>query len=250
MTSDLVDLNSLLKSDSNKFLDNLKNSYLNILDVGVNDINKHEIRRSFDSLKSLSGIFELNEITAFIIEVENLLNKIIDSNIPFLTNDILNDLFVVKEQIDKLFQNYWQENIKSFDEDIIKENNNCIKILNAHLINYLNNSKEDVEITQEIDLSKDEDSTNEIIVQNSNLIFSPSSLTVQNSQEMKNKVLEHILTCESIDLELFHVNEIDTSGIQLIISIQNYCVEKNKVCNIKSISSLVEKRLEMLGVNL
>ena len=142
MTSDLIDLNSLLKSDSNKFLENLKNSYLNILDVGVNDNNKQEIKRSLDSLKSLSGIFELNEITSFIIEVESLLNKIINSKLPFLSNDILNDLFVVKEQIDKLFQNYWEENKKSFDEKTIKENNHCLEMLRGHLDDYLNHTKE------------------------------------------------------------------------------------------------------------
>ncbi len=252
MTSDFIDLNSLLKSDSNKFLDNLKNSYLNILDVGVNDKNKHEIKRSFDSLKSLSGIFELNDLTIFISEIEGLLNKIVDSKLPFLTNDILNDLFIVKEQIDKLFKNYWHDNIKTFDEETIKQNYNCINLLNTHLNNYLEKSEENSKYKKETPAleNKESESINEITIQENIITFSPYTLNIQNVKDYQNKLLENITTCNAVNLELFHINEIDTSGIQLIISIQNYCLNNNKVCNIKSISALVEKRLEMLGVSL
>ena len=250
MSSDLIDLNSLLKSDSNKFLENLKNSYLNILDVGVNDNNKQEIKRSFDSLKSLSGIFELNEITSFIIQVETLLNKIINSKLPFLTNDILNDLFIVKEQIDKLFQNYWEKNKKTFDKKTIEENKHCLEMLSGHLTNYLNQTKEEhkhLESTQEAEptiLKK------EIQKKGDSLIFTPYTLSILNVGGLQKELLENLESCKSVTLELSHVNEIDTAGIQLIKSIQNYCLAKDRVCHIKSISSLIEKKLEMLGVSL
>ncbi len=252
MTSDIIDLNSLLKSDSNKFLENLKNSYLNILDVGINDNNKQEIKRSFDSLKSLSGIFELHEITEFIIELETLLNKIIDSNLPFLSNDILNDLFIVKEQIDKLFKYYWQDNKISFDQKTIKENNQYLEILNTHLDEYLQKKElqqryQDKEEEQD---KQNSDVSNELKIQNNILIFEPYSLTIENTEERRKEILALVDDFISINLELLNVNEIDTSGIQLIKSIQNYCLKKNIVCNVKSISSLVEKQLEMLGVSL
>ncbi len=251
MTSDNIDLNSLLQTDSNKFLNNLKESYLNILDVGVNDCNKQDIKRSFDSLKSLSGIFELNDITNFIIDVERILSKIIDAELPFLTNDILNDLFIVKDQIDKLFRLYWEKNQIFFDKKTIKENEKCLKTLNIHLEEYLKKSKPIKNEYNEKEEVKDyEEKIEDIYLQNEILVFKPKSLTHQNINELKDNLLEKIEECKSIDVELFGTNEIDTAGIQLIISIKNYCLNNKKNYKIKSISNLVEKKLELLGVSL
>ena len=132
MVSNVDNLKDLLKKDSDRFLEDLKNSYLNVLDVGLTEKNRRSIIREIHAIKALSGIFELHFCTKFIQDMEMVVKDIIDLNLNFMTNDLLNDLFEMKDQVYFMLTHFMQTDEKDFSDEVKEKSSKLHKELLEH----------------------------------------------------------------------------------------------------------------------
>lgn len=82
-------------------------------------------------------------------------------------------------------------------------------------------------------------------------IMVEGEMNIYNTSEIKDRLLntisEYSGECSSIDLDLFNVNEIDTSGVQLLIMLNNEAQRLNKGLNI-TINNTVRNVMKLLNI--
>lgn len=124
MKSDFEGLKDLLAVDVAKFLDDMKDTLIPMLDLGLDEKLKNDLIRSIHGLKAISGMFELHDTTEFITDTEIVIKKIFDLNRKDIANDLLNDMFEIKDQIQLLFKDFIsppESNIPQYNENGVLE---------------------------------------------------------------------------------------------------------------------------------
>ena len=80
-------------------------------------------------------------------------------------------------------------------------------------------------------------------------IMIEGEMNIYNATAIKDHLLNAISECPRIELDLFNVNEIDTSGIQLLIMLQNEAQRLNKELNI-TMNNAVRNVMKLLNIEM
>lgn len=80
-------------------------------------------------------------------------------------------------------------------------------------------------------------------------IILKDSLTIDNTEAIRKKIIEKLDKYKSVDLELINMQSIDLSGIQLITALKKYCLEKTVDFNIQAaLSDELSQLMEYCGI--
>lgn len=74
-------------------------------------------------------------------------------------------------------------------------------------------------------------------------------MNIYNASEIKDRLLNVISECSCIELDLFNVNEIDTSGIQLLIMLNNEALRRHQKINI-AMNNAVRNAIKLLNIEI
>ncbi len=74
-------------------------------------------------------------------------------------------------------------------------------------------------------------------------------LTIYNIDEVKKEINEKIEKVDTLEIDLENVEEIDSSGIQLLIALKNEFKKNNKKIIFSALSGPVNKIIDCYGIN-
>ena len=74
-------------------------------------------------------------------------------------------------------------------------------------------------------------------------------MTIYTAAEQKDILLEHLVSCQELELDLAKVSEIDSAGLQLLIMLKNEGHNANKAVRIVHHSQAVVEVLELLHLS-
>jgi len=254
--SDFEGLEDLLKIDMNRFLDNMKDILIPMLDLGLDKKLKKDLLRSINALKALSGMFELHKLTEFIVDTEEIVIKIFALERKEIANDLLNDMFVIKDQIEALFLYYLNTQNKTFSDEQIKYSKECIAEFKSHYIDYKNKNQAIVAKKSEPNIpipqvsTADKETHRVLYVDDYVMYFSPISLKSDDTINYKNQFIELIADIKKIQVDLRNTSSVDVAGIQFVESIQSHCKVSGVKYEMIGESELVRLETSLLGVEL
>lgn len=78
-----------------------------------------------------------------------------------------------------------------------------------------------------------------------NIFILPQRLTVSNIESVKNELIKYVLENMEINLDGSIVEEIDSAGFQIILSVYKFCILQSKEFAIVGASNILRKVLEM-----
>jgi len=259
MMTDFEGLDELLTKDMYKFLDDLKDTLIPMLDDGLETKLKADLIRALHGLKSLSGMYELHHLTEFISQAEDVTHKIYKLDKKTIANDLLNDLFVIKDQIELQIKEYLKTHNKTISQNILDYNEECIEEYTRHYVEYkLNNKK--VSDTPPSAKAKPTNiatpandttsSKKDFFIEDNVMNFAPLSLHKDDASDYQQLFVSNLDNVKEIRVDLRQTNKLDIAGVQFIQAIKKHC----KVSGIKfvliGVSALVELEAGMLGVEL
>lgn len=80
-------------------------------------------------------------------------------------------------------------------------------------------------------------------------IILKDSLTIDNTEVIRKKIIEKLDKYKSVNLELTNMYSIDLSGIQLIAALQKYCLENTVDFNIRAeLPDEINRLMEYCGI--
>ena len=74
-------------------------------------------------------------------------------------------------------------------------------------------------------------------------------MTIINSAELKKQLLESLLECSQIEIDLSQVSEMDTAGFQLLLLVYNEASLLNKTVRITSYSSAISAVFDLYSMD-
>ena len=289
MTTDFDGLNDILRADMYKFIDAMKDTLIPMLDMGLDSGLKINLIRSIHGLKSLSGMFELHELTNFVNDTEEVVNKIFALDRDNIANDLLNDLFVIKDQIEEQFKEYIDTGTKVASKTTKAYNSDCIEEFTRHYVEYKmgdqiqakqtaqttqptqNRAKEQAKpsvatqqptqqpipqqapapvIPQSTQDTPSTKSQSDFYLDDNVMYFKPLSLHKDDATRYQKLFVDNLDNVKEINVDLRQTNKLDISGIQFIQAIKKHC----KVSGVKFVlagqSELVVLEAGMLGIEL
>jgi chemotaxis protein histidine kinase CheA len=276
MTTDFDGLDEILKKDMYRFLDAMKDTLIPMLDLGLDEELKANLIRSVHGLKSISGMYELHQATDFIIETEEVIHKIFAQDRKDIANDLLNDMFVIKDQIEVQFKYFLETKKRHATKAIVAENAECLEEFIRHYVEYKNKNSAPASVpsqpapnaapapapkpqptpsvssaTPASAPTPAQPSMQEDFKLDDNVMyFTPTSLHKEDATRYQKLFVDNLDNVKEIRVDLSTTNRLDISGVQFVQAIKKHC----KVSGIKYAmvgkSELVELEEGMLGVEL
>lgn len=263
MKSDFEGMNDLLKKDLERYSKDFKDTLIPMLELGLEEKLKDDLIRVVHSLKALAGMFELHDISDFIYEVEVVVSKIFELNRKDISNDILNDLFVIRDRFQFVFEDYLGSSNALFCNKIKDENKRMLAELSKHYIDYKNNQTPilNKQPSQVIDTKTVVANNVKAIEQSApngeyayvvdNVMYlCPNLLNQLDVVQFQEFFVANIANVKHIKIDLGSTSMIDLIGIQFVQSIKKHCKVSGVKFEIISQSASVINETHNLGVEL
>ena len=194
-----------------------------------------------------------------------IVQKIFDLGRKDIANDLLNDLFEIKDQVEVLVRDFIATGEASLSDIRKAQNKARIDEFGRHYVEY----KMGKETIKELQVQKAPEPQKEsavekpiapssgadfeddaLYVKDDIMYFSPKSLKQEDVTKYQAKFVEILANVKQVEINLGNTNRLDFTGIQFVQSIKKHCKVSGMKFAITEQSDLVVVEAGILGVEL
>ena len=267
MKTDFEGMQDLLEKDLEMFLDDMKDALVPMLESGLDEKLKTDLTRALHAIKSLIGMFELHESVEFVSGVELIVQKIFELERQDISNDLLNNLFEIKDQIERLVRYFISSNSILLSDALRVRNKSMLDELERDYVEYklgkenLKNSAEkkvsnipDESAPELPSENREEDKVKDrkdaLFVKHDIMHFTPTFLKQEDVAEFHAMFIKLLPNVKQIEIDLVGTKGLDFTGVQFIQAIKKHCKISGVRLSVVGRSNLVALEAGILGVDL